>query len=73
MAKFTAAVGRAPVFPQWASGYWQSKNRYRNQSELLNVVRGYRARNLPLAMIVMCALPSTRLTVISIERLLRSQ
>lgn len=25
MAKFTALVGRAPVFPSWVSGYWQSK------------------------------------------------
>eukprot|EP01050_Picozoa_sp_SAG11_P029441 SAG11_NODE_8293_length_1033_cov_1.943255_1_plen_286_part_10 len=52
MAKFTAAVGRAPVFPRWVSGYWQSKNRYRNQSELLAAVRGHRALGLPLAMIV---------------------
>lgn len=52
MTKFTAAVGRAPVFPSWASGYWQSKNRYRNQTEVLEVVRGYRRRKLPLAMIV---------------------
>jgi alpha-D-xyloside xylohydrolase len=52
MYKFTAAVGRAPQFPPWVSGYWQSRNRYRNQSELLEVVRGFRRRQLPLQMIV---------------------
>lgn len=52
MEKFTAEVGRAPLMPRWTSGYWQSKNRYRNQSEVLEVVRGHRARRLPLAMIV---------------------
>src|SRR4051812_7443926 len=30
-------AGRAEVFPWWTTGFWQSKNRYNNQSVLLEV------------------------------------
>src|SRR4051812_44814167 len=32
------AVGHAPVLPPWAAGFWQCKNRYANQSQLLQVL-----------------------------------
>ena len=31
---YADATGHAPVFPHWSSGYWQCKNRYRNQSQV---------------------------------------
>src|SRR6185437_457812 len=46
------AAGRTPMLPEWASGFWQSKLRYRTQDELLNVVREYKRRGLPLSVIV---------------------
>lgn len=46
------AVGRAPMLPEWASGFWQSRCRYRTQAELLDVAREYRRRGLPLSAIV---------------------
>lgn len=44
-------TGHAPVFPRWASGYWQSKNRYRNRTQLLDVVGGFKRRGLNLSLI----------------------
>ncbi len=49
---FRQLTGRAPMLPRWAFGYIQSKERYVSQSELLDVVREYRARNLPFDCIV---------------------
>jgi alpha-D-xyloside xylohydrolase len=45
-------TGRSPMLPRWAFGYLQSKERYTSQDELLNVVREYRERQLPLDCIV---------------------
>ncbi|SDY63875.1 glycoside hydrolase family 31 protein [Herbiconiux ginsengi] len=52
VARFTELVGRAPRFPEWASGFWQSRLRYASQEELLTVVRDHLSRGLPLAAIV---------------------
>ena len=46
-------TGKAPMLPKWAFGYVQSKERYTSQEELLEVVREYRARGLPLDCIVL--------------------
>ncbi len=50
--RFTSLVGRAPVLPDWAAGFWQSKLRYETQDELLSVAREYKRRGIPLKMIV---------------------
>jgi alpha-D-xyloside xylohydrolase len=52
MEHYADATGHAPVFPDWAAGFWQSKLRYRTQKELLAVAHEYQRRGLPLAMIV---------------------
>ncbi|WP_035841549.1 glycoside hydrolase family 31 protein [Kitasatospora azatica] len=49
---YTLATGRPPLLPDWASGFWQSKLRYRTQDELLAVAREYKDRGLPLSVIV---------------------
>jgi alpha-D-xyloside xylohydrolase len=46
-------TGQAPMLPKWAFGYVQSKERYVSQAELIEVVREYRARELPLDCIVL--------------------
>jgi alpha-D-xyloside xylohydrolase len=46
-------TGRAPLLPKWAYGYWQSKERYRTQDELIAIVDEYRQRGLPLDCIVL--------------------
>ncbi len=45
-------TGKAPMLPRWAFGYIQSKERYVSQVELIDVVREYRKRGLPLDCIV---------------------
>jgi alpha-D-xyloside xylohydrolase len=50
--RYADATGHAPVYPEWASGFWQSKNRYHNQSQVMDVARGYEQRGLPLALMI---------------------
>lgn len=45
-------TGKAPMLPRWAFGYIQSKEHYVSQAELVEVVKEYRKRGLPLDCIV---------------------
>lgn len=49
---FRKITGRAAMLPKWAFGYIQSKETYRNQEELVEVVKEYRKRNVPIDCIV---------------------
>jgi alpha-D-xyloside xylohydrolase len=49
---YADVTGHAPALPDWATGFWQSKLRYRSQEELLAVAREHRDRGLPLSVIV---------------------
>lgn len=46
-------TGKPPMPPKWAFGYVQSKERYVNAREMLDVVREYRRRQIPLDCIVL--------------------
>jgi alpha-D-xyloside xylohydrolase len=46
-------TGKAPIVPKWALGFWQSRERYRTQNEILSTVRAFREKNIPLDNIVM--------------------
>ena len=46
-------TGKAPIVPKWALGFWQSRERYRTQEQLVGVVKEYRKRNIPLDNIVL--------------------
>ncbi len=52
LSRYADATGHSPDFPEWASGFWQCKLRYRTQEELLSVAREYKRRGLPLSCIV---------------------
>ncbi|HYX07786.1 MAG TPA: TIM-barrel domain-containing protein [Bacteroidales bacterium] len=41
-------TGDVPMFPLWTYGYWQSKERYKSQDELVDVVKKYRKLGVPL-------------------------
>jgi alpha-D-xyloside xylohydrolase len=56
MEHYADATGHAPMLPEWALGFWQSKLRYRDQQELLSIAHEYRSRGLPLSVIVIDAL-----------------
>jgi alpha-D-xyloside xylohydrolase len=45
-------TGKAPILPKWAYGFWQSRQRYETQDQLLGALREYRKRGLPLDNIV---------------------
>ncbi|MDJ0366209.1 glycoside hydrolase family 31 protein [Hymenobacter sp. H14-R3] len=52
VAGYRDLTGPAPLFGKWALGLWQSRERYKSQDELLDVVKEYRRRNVPLDNIV---------------------
>jgi alpha-D-xyloside xylohydrolase len=41
-------TGQVPLYPLWAWGYWQSKERYTSQKELTGIVQQYRDLQVPL-------------------------
>lgn len=48
IAGMRSLTGRAPMFPLWTFGYWQSKERYKSQDETVGVVKKYRSLGVPL-------------------------
>ena len=45
-------TGAAPMFGKWAYGFWQCKNKYKTQAELLGVAHKYRELHIPVDNIV---------------------
>jgi alpha-D-xyloside xylohydrolase len=45
-------TGNVPLFPLWAYGFWQCRERYTSGSQLVETVKEFRKRNLPLDVIV---------------------
>lgn len=41
-------TGHVPMFPLWTYGFWQSKERYKSQNEIVGVVKKYRELGVPL-------------------------
>lgn len=52
MAAYRDLTGAAPLLGEWAYGFWQCKNRYQSQEELLGVAHKYRAMHIPVDNIV---------------------
>jgi alpha-D-xyloside xylohydrolase len=52
IASYRQLTGDAPLFGRWAYGFWQCKERYKTQDELLGVAREFRRRQIPLDAIV---------------------
>ena len=44
--------GKAPILPKWALGYWQSRERYTSQEQILGVMTEFRRRGIPVDNIV---------------------
>jgi alpha-D-xyloside xylohydrolase len=45
-------TGKASMMPKWAMGLWQCRERYQSQEQLLDVVKEFRRRKIPLDNIV---------------------
>ncbi len=52
IAGYRDLTGQAPMFGKWAYGFWQCKNRYKSQDEILGVARKYRDLHIPVDNIV---------------------
>jgi alpha-D-xyloside xylohydrolase len=52
VGSYRELTGAAPLFGKWAYGYWQCKNRYDSQQELINIAQKYRDLHIPLDNIV---------------------
>ena len=52
ISAYRTATGIAPLFPKWAYGFFQSKNRYESSSDLIAVRDEYRDNNIPVDCIV---------------------
>lgn len=53
IAGYRDITGKAVMLPRWAYGFWQSRERYKTQDELLSVLREYRERKIPIDNIVL--------------------
>jgi alpha-D-xyloside xylohydrolase len=52
IASYREMTGAAPLFGKWAYGFWQCKNKYASQAELLGVAHQYRKLAIPVDNIV---------------------
>jgi len=50
--QYRAMTGHVPLFPEWAYGFFQSKDRYKTQDEILSIAAEYRSRHIPIDAIV---------------------
>ncbi len=48
VAQMRDLTGKAPMFPLWTFGYWQCKEHYKTQFELVDVFKKYRDLNVPI-------------------------
>lgn len=53
IAGYRTLTGKAVLLPKWAYGFWQSRERYKTQDELLGALAEYRRRQLPIDNIVL--------------------
>lgn len=52
IAGYRQLTGAASLFPKWAFGLWQSRQRYETQQQSLDVLDEFRRRRIPLDVIV---------------------
>lgn len=52
IAGYRDITGKATLLPRWAYGFWQSRERYKTQAEILDTAKHYRSLGLPLDNIV---------------------
>ncbi|MBO4452183.1 MAG: DUF5110 domain-containing protein [Bacteroidaceae bacterium] len=49
---YRTLTGKAPILPKWALGFWQSRERYKTQDELVSTLQEFRTRQIPIDNIV---------------------
>ncbi|MBO5624691.1 MAG: DUF4968 domain-containing protein, partial [Prevotella sp.] len=49
---YRTLTGKAPVYPKWVLGFWQSRERYKTQAEIEETLAEFRMRQIPVDNIV---------------------
>ena len=49
---YRTLTGKASLYPKWALGFWQSRERYKTQEELVGTLAEFRKRQIPIDNIV---------------------
>ena len=49
---YRTLTGKAPVYPKWVLGFWQSRERYKTQAEIEETLAEFRKRQIPVDNIV---------------------
>lgn len=52
ISDYRSLTGAAPLFPKWAYGYWQCRERYHSQQEILETAAEFRKRKIPVDVLV---------------------
>ncbi|HJV77454.1 MAG TPA: TIM-barrel domain-containing protein [Paludibacter sp.] len=52
IASYRNLSGNVPMLPQWAYGFWQCRERYSSGTHLVETIKEFRKRNLPVDVIV---------------------
>jgi alpha-D-xyloside xylohydrolase len=52
VSDYRRLTGEAPLFPKWAYGYWQCRERYHSQQEILDTAAEFRRRKIPVDVLV---------------------
>jgi alpha-D-xyloside xylohydrolase len=48
ISEYREATGEAPLFPKWAYGFWQCRERYSSQQQILDTAIEFRKRHIPV-------------------------
>ncbi len=49
---YRTLTGKASILPRWAYGFWQSRERYKTQDEIVGTLAEFRKRHIPIDNIV---------------------
>ena len=49
---YRTLTGKASLYPKWALGFWQSRERYKTQDEIVSTLAEFRKRQIPIDNIV---------------------
>ncbi len=50
---YRTVTGKAQIMPKWAMGFWQSRERYKTETEIVNALKEFRRREIPIDNIVL--------------------
>ncbi len=49
---YRTLTGKATILPRWAYGFWQSRERYKTQDEIVGTLKEFRKKHIPIDNIV---------------------